>query len=89
MIKRIRTRAALPALSVDSSAGHRGAQQRRALRHDSEATNVRRPMTEQDIRDPDERGPDRRLETDIWTRPAAHEQAQRPGSAATAGRRGA
>ena len=49
-------------------------------------------MIEQDIRDPDERGPDRRLDrldADIWTRPAAHEQAQRPGSAATAGRRGA
>ena len=46
-------------------------------------------MTEQDIRDPDERGLDRRLEADIWTRPAAHEQAQRPGSAATAGRHSA
>ena len=46
-------------------------------------------MIEQDIRDPDKRGPDRRLEADIRTRPAAHEQAQRPGSAATAGRHSA
>lgn len=62
MIKRIRTRTALPSPSMDSSACYRGAQKRRALRHDSETTYVRRPMIEQDIRDLDERGPDRRLD---------------------------